>query len=183
MNQIDDLHFQRLLAQQLQGGQQQEQQGSQIDPQQLLDIYQQFGGGGLGGGASSGGSGGFGAISTPAMQASGSGGASAGGGLGQAAMSVGPWAGLAAAIGVNEYNAKKGGHRSENPWTYGRELATGKVLEQDLEKRWLPKVFGDDKTGLGNDMLAGVQLSRGNFGGFKDSIKESSLGKMLRKIF
>ena len=51
-------------------------------------------------------------------------------------------------------------YRAEDDKEYAKDLLRGEVLTQDLEQRFLPKVFGEDlendDLGLGADMLAGV---------------------------
>ena len=91
---------------------------------------------------------------------------------------------LAATIAVNEYNAKKGGYRSDNNGQYAKDLITGKVMSQDVNERWAPKLFGSsDKFGLGGDMKAGAELSHGDFHGFKENLKDGTIGKLVKKIF
>lgn len=162
---IDDAEKARLLSEALR----KQQQGpvmaqKQEDPmsgmgdmmQNVAQGYQM--GGAMGGGSAGGGAaalsstGGAAGVSGGSMgpiaglaaseSAAGIGGAGAGGSGG--AMSglaaAGPWAALAAAIGVNEYNAKKGGYRAEDDKDYAIDLATSAVGNQDLEQRWLPKL-------------------------------------------
>lgn len=169
--------------------------------------------GSYGGGAAAGGAGGFGALgSTTAGGTAGllggagaaggatlagggsaaagggaaAGGAAAGGMGGLAAM--GPWGLLAAAIIGNETYAKKKGYRDEDSTGYMKDLIGGKVLEQDVEKRWSPKVdnmFGGtgEKLGLGGDMRVGANLMTGDFSNaFKGLFKDSSISKIF-KIF
>lgn len=124
---------------------------------------------------------GFGAGAGGAGAASGAGGAASGLGGGMAA--AGPWAALAAAILGNETYARKKGYRSEDPKKYAQHLATGKVLEQDVEKRWAPKV--DKMTGnigLGGDMRGAANLMTGDFKGAWKGFKDGTLGKLF-KIF
>lgn len=108
----------------------------------------------------------------------------ASGGIGSMAASAGPWAALAAAIYGNEKSAKDGGYRREGT-DYAKDLATGKVLYQDVDQRWAPKLFGEnDKMGFGGDMRAASAL--GSFQPKKalDHFKDdSSIGKLLKKIF
>jgi hypothetical protein len=138
--------------------QQQESPFSQIDPKNITSAYKMYqtGGSGAGGGAVTGGTQfasagsagtGGGMAGGPSM-AGGSMGTSAGGTAGGAGgssggsmvASAGPWAALAAVIYANEYNAKKGGYRAESKGEYTRDLFSGEVLQQDLSKRWLPKL-------------------------------------------
>lgn len=117
------------------------------------------------GGAGAGGLGGLG------------GGAAAGGGGG--AMSglaaAGPWAALAAAVIGNETYAKNHGYRRGGS-DYYKDLATGRVLSQDVDNRWAPMLFGkNDRMGLGKDMSFAADLGSFQFGkAFKD-LKGSSL--------
>lgn len=69
-----------------------------------------------------------------ARQEAGPAGGSAAGGMGSAAAAAGPWAALAAIIGVNEYNMS--GYRAEDDKEYAKDLATGKVMSQDINQRW-----------------------------------------------
>lgn len=114
------------------------------------------------------------------------GGEAAGGGFGEMASSAGPWAALAAVIIGNEYNAQKGGYRSENTGDYAQDLIGGKVLEQDFSKRWLPSVFGEDlkndQFGLGADTQAGADIMTLDFGNAWDNLKEGTAGKILGGI-
>jgi hypothetical protein len=76
--------------------------------------------------------------------ASGGGGA-AGGGAGASSggsmlSTLGPWAALAAIIYANETEARRGGYRSEDDTQYAKDLLGGKVLSQDVEQRWAPKL-------------------------------------------
>ncbi len=119
------------------------------------------------------------------MSAAGGGG---GGGFGQAMASAGPWAALAAAIIGNEKYAKDRGYRSTDDKTYAKDLLTGGVLGQDVEKRFNP--FMDkhsnglwSKSGLGGDTQFGADLLGFNFKDAKKGFKNTSLVKALRKIF
>lgn len=117
------------------------------------------------GGASAGGLGGLG------------GGAAAGGGGGAMGglAAAGPWAALAAAIIGNETYAKNHGYRRSGS-DYYKDLATGRVLSQDVDNRWAPMLFGkNDRMGLGKDMSFAADLGSFQFGkAFKD-LKGSSL--------
>lgn len=111
-----------------------------------------------------------------------------GGGFGQAMASAGPWAALAAAIVGNEKYAKDRGYRSTDDKTYAKDLLTGGVLGQDVEKRFNP--FMDkhsnglwSKSGLGGDTQFGADLLGFNFKDAKKGFKNTSLIKALRKIF
>lgn len=173
-----------------------------MNPQGLQAL---FGGGsgasgassGASAGGASGGSGGgmglssmfggssAGASSGAAGGSAASGGSSAAGG-GSALASAGPWAALAAVIAVNEHNAKKGGYRDEDDKEYAKDLIGGKVLEQDLNQRWLPKAFGknleNDKTGIGHEMKAGGEFLTGDFSnGFK-ALEDGTIGKIAKGI-
>ena len=185
MSQVsDDARRQQELAQ-LRAAQSQSSgagQGQGISPSAGVGIAKSFMGGGAAGGsgASAGGAGGAGG----AAAGSSAGGSSAAGGLGGAAASAGPWAALAAVIAVNEYNAKKGGFRAENDKEYAKDLATGKVMSQDINGRWAPKLFGSsDKMGLGADMKAAGEASHLDLNGTFDNLENGTIGKLIRKIF
>lgn len=159
---------------------QQEQQQQGMSPLQGLNMYQQFAGGeggGMfgGGGAATGG--GEAAIGGEAAAGSGSGGSSF-------ISAAGPWAALAAAIIANESEAKRGGYRDEDKGEYFKDLAGGKVLEQDMSKRWIPKLFGEDlehdDLGLGGDTLASADLLTLDFSNAWDTFKNKGI---LSKIF
>jgi hypothetical protein len=146
---------QQLKAQQIQQAKQQPQSGGMP-----LGMASQFMGGG----------------------ASGAGGA--GGGASSGLMAAAPWVALGAGIYANESNARDKGFRSEDDTQYAKDLASGKVLSQDLEQRIIPKVFGEnDKTGMGADTKAGVDLANFRVRDAWKGFKEGSLAKALRKIF
>lgn len=152
------------------------QQGGGMSPGAGVGIAKSLMGGG--GGASAGGAAGGGAAGGAGAGASG--GSSAAG----AVSAAGPWALLAATIAVNEYNAKKGGFRAEDDKEYARDLISGKVLSQDVNGRWAPKLFGSsDKFGLGADMKAGAELSSLDLGSTIKNLKQGTIGKLLGKIF
>ena len=127
--------------------------------------------------------GGEGAVATGAGE-----GAAAGGGSSWSSMasSAGPWAALAAIIIGNEVNAEKGGFRSEDPQEHASDMLTGEVLNQDLQQRWLPDMFGEDlkndSTGLGADMQAAGELGTLDFSNAWDSLKDGMIGKSLSGI-
>lgn len=151
-------------------------QGQGMDPSIGIGIAKSFMGGGSAAGSGAGAGG--------AAAGGSAGGSSAAGGLGSAAASAGPWAALAAAIAVNEYNAKKGGFRAENDNEYAKDLITGKVVSQDINGRWAPKLFGSsDKMGLGADMKAAGEASHLDLNGTIDNLKNGTIGKLLKKIF
>ena len=112
------------------------------------------------------------------------GGSSAAGGL----ASAGPWAALAAVIGFNEENARKKGFRDENRGKRLQDQITGKVLTQDIEGRWEPKL--DDWTGgkasgwgFTGDMKGASEIGSFRFGkGLKTLWNDGTIGK-IRKIF
>lgn len=156
---------QQALAEELrqqQNAQSQQQQGG-MNPQQGMGMAQQF----MGGGEAAGG----------ASAVGGEAGASSAG-------LVNPWTGLAALVIGNEREGIRGGYRAEDPMDYGKDLLTGSVLQQDISKRWSPKIFGkDDKYGFGGDADMAAEFSSGDIShGFK-KMKDTSLGKALRKIF
>lgn len=111
---------------------------------------------------------------------SGGGGAAAGGsaaggsaaGAGMAALW--PYAIVAAAVGNELYARNHGERRSGGD--YYKDLVTGRVLSQDVDKRWSPKVFGkNDNTGMGHDASFAADIGSFQFGkAFKD-LKKSSL--------
>lgn len=186
MSQVsDDARRQQELAQQraTQSQASSAGQGQGISPSAGIGIAKSFMGGGAGGaGAGAGGAGGAGAGGAAAGGSAG--GSSAAGGLGGAAAAAGPWAALAAIIGVNEYNAKKGGYRAEDDKEYAKDLATGKVMSQDINQRWAPKLFGkDDKMGFGADMKAAGEASHLDLNGTFDNLENGTIGKLFKKIF
>ena len=151
-------------------------QGQGMDPSAGIGIAKSFMGGGSAAGSGAGAGG--------ATAGGSAGGSSAAGGLGSAAASAGPWAALAAVVAVNEYNAKKGGFRAENDKEYAKDLITGKVVSQDINGRWAPKLFGSsDKMGLGADMKAAGEASHLDLNGTIDNLKNGTSGKLLKKIF
>jgi len=117
------------------------------------------------GGASAGGLGGLGGASA----------AGSGSGAASGLAAAGPWAALAAAIIGNETYAKNHGYRRSGS-DYYKDLATGRVLSQDVDNRWAPMLFGkNDRMGLGKDMSFAADLGSFQFGkAFKD-LKGSSL--------
>ena len=184
MSQVsDDAKRQQELAQQRAAQSQSSSagQGQGINPSAGIGIAKSFMGGGAAGGS---GAGAGGAGAGGAAAGGSAGGSSAAGGLGGAAASAGPWAALAAVIAVNEYNAKKGGFRAENDKEYAKDLATGKVMSQDINGRWAPKLFGSsDKMGLGADMKAAGEASHLDLNGTFDNLENGTIGKLIKKIF
>ena len=182
MSQVsDDAKRQQELAQQraTQSQASSAGQGQGISPSAGLGSAKSFMGGGAAGGSGAGAGGAGGAAAGGSA-----GGSSAAGGLGGAAASAGPWAALAALIAVNEYNAKKGGFRAENDKEYAKDLATGKVVSQDINGRWAPKLFGkSDKMGLGADMKAAGEASHLDLNGTFDNLENGTIGKLFKKIF
>lgn len=182
MSQVsDDARRQQELAQQraTQSQASSAGQGQGISPSAGLGIAKSFMGGGAAGGSGAGAGGAGGAAAGGSA-----GGSSSAGGLGGAAASAGPWAALAAVIAVNEYNAKKGGFRAENDKEYAKDLATGKVMSQDINGRWAPKLFGSsDKMGLGADMKAAGEASHLDLNGTFDNLENGTIGKLFKKIF
>lgn len=120
---------------------------------------------------------GAGAAGAGAAGAGAAGGAAAGGAASGAA-AAGPFAAIAAAIILNEQDSRSRGLRDEDPNEYYKDLASGKVLEQDVEGKWAPmtdSIFGK-KSGLGTDQKIAANLMTGDFkNAFKD-LKDSSLG-------
>ena len=123
--------------------QQPEQQQPGMSPGSAMNIGKQFmgGSGATGAGVATGSQAAGNAAAAEGIGSAGSigGGGWAGGG-GSAAASAGPWAALAAIIMINEYNAIGGGYRNEDKGEYTKDLFSGEVLGQDIEKRWLPKL-------------------------------------------
>jgi len=154
---------------------QQQQQGmGGINPLQGFQAYSQFSGQGGLGSLFGGGAGGTGGTAA---------GSSAGGGS-SALASAGPWAALAALIVANESGAREGGYRDEDTGEYLQDLFGGKVLEQDFNQRFLPKLVGedfeDDKLGLGADASVAADLSTFDFSNAWDTFKDHGL---LSKLF
>ena len=171
-----------------------------VDPSKLQGM---FGGGGstAAGGASAaggsggaaggagGGGGGFG-LSSIFGGGSAAGGSSAAGGAASSGAgglaSAGPWAALAAVILANESNARDNDYRNKDDKKYAQDLLGGAVLEQDLNQRWLPKIYGkdlkNDKLGLGHDQKAIGEFGSGDFSnGFK-ALEDGTLGKIAKGI-
>lgn len=179
-----------------------------VDPSKLQSM---FGGGGssaAGGASAAGGSGGaaggaggaggggfglssiFGGGSAAGGGAGAAGGSSAAGGAASSGAgglaSAGPWAALAAVILANESNARDNDYRDKDDKKYAQDLLGGAVLEQDLNQRWLPKIYGkdlkNDKFGLGHDQKAVGEFGSGDFSnGFK-ALEDGTLGKLVKGI-
>ena len=177
-----------------------------VDPSKLKGM---FGGGGstaAGGASAAGGSGGaaggagggggfglssiFGGGSAAGGGAGAAGGSSAAGGAASSGAgglaSAGPWAALAAVILANESNARDNDYRNKDDKKYAQDLLGGAVLEQDLNQRWLPKIYGkdlkNDKLGLGHDQKAIGEFGSGDFSnGFK-ALEDGTLGKIAKGI-
>ena len=179
-----------------------------VDPSKLQSM---FGGGGsaagTGGASAAGGSGGaaggaggggggfglssiFGGGSAAGGGAGAAGGSSAAGGAASSGAgglaSAGPWAALAAVILANESNARDNDYRNKDDKKYAQDLLGGAVLEQDLNQRWLPKIYGkdlkNDKLGLGHDQKAIGEFGSGDFSnGFK-ALEDGTLGKIAKGI-
>lgn len=137
---------------------------------------------GLGGSLVSGGVGGAtyaGAAGAGAAGAGAAGGtAAAGAGSAGAMSSAGPIGMIAAAIMLNEQDSQKRGLRREGN-DYYKDLATGKVLKQDIDGKWAPmtdSVFGE-KTGLGNDQRMFGDLMSFDFKSAGKNFKKSSLAR------
>lgn len=141
-----------------------QQSAGGMDPSMGMGAMQAFGGGS--GGAASGGA------------AAGTSGGSSAAGSGVAA--AGPWAALAAIIAVNEKSARNGGHRRDGA-DYAKDLASGKVLSQDVNERWVPKLGGyeNDKTGLLHDAGAGAEFLSLDF---KDGLKKLADGGTAKQV-
>ena len=154
------------------------------------------GSGGAAGGAGGAGGGGFGLSSIFGGGSAAGGGAGAAGGSSAAGgaassgagglASAGPWAALAAVILANESNARDNDYRNKDDKKYAQDLLGGAVLEQDLNQRWLPKIYGkdlkNDKLGLGHDQKAIGEFGSGDFSnGFK-ALEDGTLGKIAKGI-
>lgn len=139
-----------------------QQSAGVMDPSMGMGAMQAFGGG-------SGGSAGGAAGTSGSSSAAGSGVAAAG-----------PWAALAAIIAVNEKSARNGGHRRDGA-DYAKDLASGKVLSQDVNERWVPKLGGyeNDKTGLLHDAGAGAEFLSLDF---KDGFKKLADGGTAKTV-
>lgn len=139
-----------------------QQSAGGMDPSMGMGAMQAFGGG-------SGGSAGGAAGISGSSSAAGSGVAAAG-----------PWAALAAIIAVNEKSARNGGHRRDGA-DYAKDLASGKVLSQDVNERWVPKLGGyeNDKTGLLHDAGAGAEFLSLDF---KDGFKKLADGGTAKTV-
>lgn len=160
-DEYEKIRRRREIAQQLQ--QQQLQQSMQANgapqggtpPLGLINQFMPASGGAAAGGA---GGGGFTGAGVHGMMGGGAGGG-AGGSSGLAA--AGPWAALAAAIIGNETYAKKHGYRNSGS-EYWTDLATGKVLGQDIDQRVPGSLKGDNALGLGSELNAISALSQGH---------------------
>lgn len=155
----------QMRAQMLQQQQQPQQGAGGMEPSAALGAMQAFGGSG-GGAAGAGGATGAGSAA---------GGSSA---AGSGIAAAGPWAALAAIIAVNEKSARNGGHRRDGA-DYAKDLASGRVLSQDVNERWVPKLGGyeNDKTGLLHDAGAGAEFASFKF---KDGFKKLADGGTVK---
>lgn len=132
------------------------------------------GGSAAGGGAAAGGS------------AAGSAGGAAGGSGASMLSTLGPWAALAAIIYANEREARRGGYRSEDDTQYAKDVLGGKAFEQDVSKRWAPKLesmWG----GLGSQAQAAADFGTGDFSNafsnLNQSLKDDPIIGALRGLF
>ena len=111
-----------------------------------------------------------------------SGGASSSG-LGSGLAAAGPWAALAAAVIGNETYARNRGDRRSGG-DYYKDLATGRVLSQDVDNRWSPMLFGkDDKWGFGHDMSFAADLGSFQFGKAWKDFQKGSIFSLFKNIF
>lgn len=172
---------------------------SRLEQQQQPQQVQQQSQGGMGGinpGAFSSFMGGGSSTGAGTGAGSGTGIASAGGGTAGAGSSAGGsssagawgaagwWALLAAAIYTNEKEARDHGYRSKDDKQYAKDLISGKVLDQDVEQRWSPKLFGkDDKYGFGGDAQIGTNVATGRFAPAWKKLESGTVGKAIKKIF
>ena len=91
---------------------------------------------------------------------------------------AGPWAALAAVVVGNEYAQNKAGNRPEDFGQWMGDIATGKVLERDME-RYLGKPGKE---------IAGMFTPHGQFETVKESITDpighlSKPFKWIGKLF
>lgn len=103
-------------------------------------------------------------------------GGAAAGGAASGAAAAGPFAAIAAAIIMNEQDSKARGLRREGN-DYYKDLATGKVLQQDINGKWAPmtdSIFGE-KSGLGNDQRFFGDVMTLDFKSAAKNFKKSSL--------
>lgn len=128
------------------------------------------GAGGTLGAFAEGGAGGLGGLGGGTSAAGGAGATGGTAALGATGIGALILAGIA-----NENYAKKNGYRRSGS-DYYKDLATGRVLSQDVDNRWAPMLFGkNDRMGLGKDMSFAADLGSFQFGkAFKD-LKGSSL--------
>lgn len=106
---------------------------------------------------------------------------------------AGWWALLAAAIAANESAAEEDKARNPNKTQWAGDILSGRVLEQDFSKRWLPKIAGEsqggsryanDKYGLATDAHILADVSTGDFSNAWDALRnDSSVARLLGKIF
>lgn len=150
----------RKLQEQQAQRQQQQQQGGGL-PMGGMSIARGFmggggvsgaaapaaGGGSAGAGIGSGIASGVGGTAGSGAGASIGGGSAAGGGAGGGLAAAGPWAALAAIIMANEKGGMDANARNPNKTQHAGDVLTGRIVEQDFHKRWLPKMFGDDLGG------------------------------------
>lgn len=191
-----------------------QQQGGGMNPMQAYNIYSNFvapniGGGasaGAGAGASTGGGSavsglggsfasgvGGGAGSGAGGALDGSAGGSAAGGATSGIGAAGPWAALAALIIANEKGGMDADARNPNRTQHMGDVLTGRIVEQDFHKRWLPKLFGGDRgggdykndvTGFGGDTHALADFTTFDPKNALKTLKKSgSAAKLLKKIF
>jgi hypothetical protein len=130
------------------------------------------------GGAATSGIGAGGTLGSFAAGGSGAAGGAAAGGAatgGTAALGATGIGALVLAGIANENYAKSHGFRRDGA-DYYKDLATGRVLSQDVDNRWSPMLFGkNDNMGFGHDMSTAADLGSFQFGkAFKD-FKKSSL--------
>lgn len=116
-------------------------------------------------------------------------GASGGAGMGAA----GWWALLAAAIAANESAAEEDKARNPNKTQWYGDVLTGRVFEQDMSKRWLPKIAGEseggsryanDEYGFATDAHILADISTGDFSNAWEALTEdSTVARFLKKVF
>ena len=122
-----------------------QQQGG-MNPQALTGLAKTFMGGAEGAGSAGTGTG-SGSGSAGAGVAEGAASQSGPGIMSQLSTtgaSAGPWAALAAVIIANEAYASDKGYRDEDKMQYAKDIFSGEVFHQDVEKRFLPEVGIDE---------------------------------------
>ena len=173
----------------------QQQQGGGMNP---MGIAQKF----MGGETAGAGLGTGGAAQLPGLQASGAttagigmggtgtgaaagpmvgtplaaGGGAAGGGASSGLAAAGPWAALAAAIYLNESQARDKGRRAEDDKTYGVDVLSGNVLYQDMDAlsdKWL------GNSALNHEIGGWTDIAQFDFGNGFDEVRDGFLSPIF----